>query len=207
MKKTNKAKFLVSILIPLSLLLTSCGDDSNQASGGSTGGGGTGGISLSYKNSRNGNALVSLANSSSFPTGSITAANKSNLGSFYQINSDCGGTSIPFNFTLKNNGISSVSATNSPAVTITDNTVYNWGSMSSGDVTYTLTTAPTFPLAAGASTDFTITVSTTNNSICTYGETTFVDDATTAQKFEVVVHTNDATSPNYSVDFTLYGNS
>lgn len=57
-----------------------------------------------------------------------------------------------------------------------------------------MTTAPSFPLAAGASTDFTVTVTNNNNSTCQFGELEITGDYETIQKFEMVIKTNDNTN-------------
>lgn len=203
-KKTN---LIIPGIFALTLLLASCGDDNNTtpASSGTGAGTDTGGgtAALSYLNVANSNAAIALAASSSFPTSlPVSIGNKNTIGNFYQANGICTGASIPFTFKLTNNGTVALTASATPSVEISDTTVYT----GPGDVTYTLTTPPTFPVAAGASTTFTVTLNNSNNSFCAFGGAS-IGDAATSTNFEMIVHTNDPTNANYLVDFTVLGSS
>lgn len=205
----NNFKILYSALLPLTLLISGCGDDNGTATGSSGGSSSSGntGLSLSYQNARNSNALIEFAANSSFPSGAIYNSTKSTAGYFYQAMSSCVGQSIAYTFTLKNNGTGALTSTSTPAVTFTDNTNYDAIYGTASDYSYTLSTPPTFPLAAGQSTNFTMTFHG-QNANCNFGEWDFNrGDSATSQKIEMVVHTNDSTNPNYSVEMIILGNS
>jgi len=202
--KTN-SKILFSALLPLALLVSGCSDDEGVVTSTESG---NGSLSVSYQNARNGNALIEFAANSSFPSTPIVDASKSTAGYFYQVALSCVGDSIPLTFTLKNNGTGTLRATSSPVVTFTDTTTYNSGAGNPSDYSYTLSTPPTFPLAAGQSTNFTMTLFTGHTPNCRFGEVNSEGgDAVTAQKIEMVVHTDDSTNPSYSVDMVILGNS
>lgn len=204
MKKGTKTALFS--LLPLSFLCQSCGSSSDLASyiGKATA---TGGLSLSYVNPRSStpNTLIPLAALSTFPDPAGNDFSGEAIGRFNQ-NEQCDGATTTYNFVLKNNSTTPINS-NGPAITFTENTNYNHSPIPS-DYHYDITTAPSFPLAAGASTTFTLTVTNSFSTLCHFGEYPAYPSpwpAATIQSFSMTIHTDDSSNPDYSVDLTILG--
>lgn len=205
----NKSRLNNSSILPLLLALYSCSESKSTGENQSiTSGDGL--VSLSYINSRNANALIPLANSSVFPDLGGTI-NGTNSGSFVQFMGTCDGANIDLDFSITNTGTGTLKSTQSPAVSFTDLTTYD-NNIGAENFSYTLVTAPSFPLAPNSSTTFRVRFTNSNNASCRYGHVeNFYDggsySSATRQVFRMEIHTDDSINPDYGTDLTILGNS
>lgn len=163
-------------------------------------------LSVAYLNTRDSSSPVALSVGSRFPADSITPG----AGQFDQV-STCDGSPIVFKFRLTNTGTGSLTAGGTPAVAVTDTTTIVNGLFNSSNFSATITDQPDFPLAAGASTTFDLTVANVQMggaANCVYGGSPDPGvNAMFVQNLHLVIHTNDAVNPDFALDLALFGQS
>ena len=207
MKK--RIPFKSVLAIPAVFILASCGQglDRSSRSGGSAGSVTNTGLQLSYLNPSNGNAPIAIPAGTQFPSDHTTATN-ANSGYFDHRVGACSGATLDFVFRLYNDGPNTITAGGSP-ISFLDQTNYTSGNSpynSGANFSIAIQSAPSFPLVAGASTNFTVRLSMLGPSYCVFGEygPTF---NYAFQNYEMTIVTDDTTNPNYQVDLNILGAS
>ena len=204
MKTTKKTQTLLRYISFTACwaLLSACGksSDSSSSSGGGSGtacvGVGSPALTLQVDGSTS-NATWTTINANS--TYVDQTAN-----SVFNVRDNCpGGTDADFTFRLVNNGTGCLTEAGT-AVTLNKAAP---GSPSGVTTSFAIIDEPELPLAPGATTDFTVRLTSTSS--CSLSDGVFGGpwNGYTTDRVQIVISTNDPTNPTYNANVDVWGQS